>query len=82
VVSPGRLPCMVAQRWRSSDLTHNSNAAMILVDGKGAAYIKCLHLQCAKWRYMDYIDTVPLHIFAESTAPTTLRPPPPPLPPS
>ncbi len=40
---------------------------MILVDGKGAVYLKCLHLESAKWRYMDYIDTVPSHIFAEST---------------
>ena len=66
-VSPGRRPCMVAQQWRSSDPTHDSNAAMILVDGKGAVYLKCLHPECAKWRYMDYIDTVPSHIFAAST---------------
>jgi hypothetical protein len=67
-VSPGRRPCMVAQRWRSFDPTHDSNAAVILVDGKGAVYLKCLHPECAKWRYMDYIDTVPSYIFAESTA--------------
>ena len=66
-VSPGRRPCMVAQHWRSSDPTHDSNAAMILIDGKGAVYLKCLHPECAKWRYMDYIDTVPPHIFEEST---------------
>ena len=61
-VSPGRRPCMVAQHWRLSDPTHDSNAAMILIDGKGAVYLKCLHPECAKWRY-----TVLSHIFEEST---------------
>ena len=62
-VSPGRRPCMVAQQWRPSDPTHDSNAALILLDKKGAVYIKCLHPECVKWRYLDYIDTVPLNIF-------------------
>ncbi len=58
---------MVVQRWRSSDPIHDSNADIILVDGKGAVYLKFLHPECVKWIYMDYIDTVPSLLFAEST---------------
>jgi hypothetical protein len=54
----------VAQQWRPTDPTHDSNAAMVLVDAKGAVYLKCLHPECVKWRYADYIDTVPPHLIA------------------
>jgi hypothetical protein len=53
-VSPGRQPCMVAQQWRPSNPTHDSNAAMIQLDEKQAVYLKCLHPVCITWRYLDY----------------------------
>jgi hypothetical protein len=54
---------MIAQQWRPSDPTHDSNSALIQLDEKGAVYIKCLHPECVKWKYLDYIAMGPHHIF-------------------
>ena len=40
--------CSVAQIWRPSNPTHDSNGAIVSVHASGAVFLKCLHPECLR----------------------------------
>ena len=43
------LPCCVAQLWRPTNPSHDTNGAYVTYDSSHAVFLKCLHPQCLRF---------------------------------